>query len=294
MSIYKYVVAERVDILKNGRIRFSQSSALNDPIEMRPFFEVVAEDSFLRGEFEKTQAALWEDALRLTYDNRPPKYASLSFEEFKQMAERLAPNSEQMLRQSIDDTLELAKSDDLMALTRKQIFKEFDESIGVLSLTEKPDNLLMWAHYAQQHQGFVIEFDETNPYFDQKRRIDDEFNHLRKVHYSVDRPQRASLMDVSDEDMFLIKGKDWEYEQEWRMLRPLKDSDVKIPTPTGDVHLFSLPPECVKGIVLGARMSDKDTSEIVNLINNDPRYNHVNIYQASVDERRFQLNIEPI
>ena len=294
MSLYKYVVAERIDVLRNGRIRFSQSSALNDPIEMQPFFEVVAEDSFLRGELEKTQSAIWEDALRQTYNNRPPQFASLTFDEFKQWAKQRVPDTGQMLQQSIDDTLALAKSDDLMALARKQIFKGFDENIGVLSLTEKPDNLLMWAHYAGQHQGFVIEFDEAHPYFNQKQRPDDEFNHLRKLHYSVDRPHRVSLMDISDEDMFLVKGKDWEYEQEWRMLRPLKDSDVKIPVPTGDVCLFSFPPECVKGVILGARMSDKDKTEIIHLINTDSRYKHVKVYQASVDDRRFQLNIEPI
>ena len=37
MSLYKYVAAERIDVLKHRYIRFSQSSALNDPIEV-PLF----------------------------------------------------------------------------------------------------------------------------------------------------------------------------------------------------------------------------------------------------------------
>ena len=44
--------------------------------------------------------------------------------------------------------------------------------IGVLSLSEKRDNLLMWAHYAAQHTGFVIGFDSENPALvAQQRRI---------------------------------------------------------------------------------------------------------------------------
>lgn len=31
-----------------------------------------------------------------------------------------------------------------------------NDLIGLLCLTEKPDNLLMWAHYADSHAGFVV------------------------------------------------------------------------------------------------------------------------------------------
>ncbi len=39
MLVYKYVVPERIDVLKNGYIRFSQVDALNDPFEMYPRFD---------------------------------------------------------------------------------------------------------------------------------------------------------------------------------------------------------------------------------------------------------------
>jgi len=37
--------------------------------------------------------------------------------------------------------------------------------IGILSLAEHPDNLLMWFALSANHTGFVIEFDETHPFF---------------------------------------------------------------------------------------------------------------------------------
>lgn len=36
---------------------------------------------------------------------------------------------------------------------------------GILCLAEAPDNLLMWAHYADCHRGFVVQFDDTHPFF---------------------------------------------------------------------------------------------------------------------------------
>jgi hypothetical protein len=44
ISLYKYVIADRIDILKNGFIRFTQPDALNDPWEMRPCVEKIIED----------------------------------------------------------------------------------------------------------------------------------------------------------------------------------------------------------------------------------------------------------
>ena len=47
MPLYKYVTAERIDVLQNGLVRFSQPSALNDPWEMRPHVERLFTDNDL-------------------------------------------------------------------------------------------------------------------------------------------------------------------------------------------------------------------------------------------------------
>jgi hypothetical protein len=52
MTAYKYVTQKRVDVLRNGRVRFTQAAALNDPFEAHPCFTV------LRESFEKRERAL--------------------------------------------------------------------------------------------------------------------------------------------------------------------------------------------------------------------------------------------
>lgn len=46
----------------------------------------------------------------------------------------------------------------LTSAISKGLYTGFDENIGVLSLSEKCDDLLMWAHYAQNHKGLVVGF----------------------------------------------------------------------------------------------------------------------------------------
>ena len=38
MAVYKYVSPERIDVLQNCRVRYTQPRYLNDPFELRPHF----------------------------------------------------------------------------------------------------------------------------------------------------------------------------------------------------------------------------------------------------------------
>lgn len=49
---------------------------------------------------------------------------------------------------------------------------DFD-SVGVLSFTEDFTNPLMWAHYADEHRGMVLEFDFEQPLFQDSIRMID-------------------------------------------------------------------------------------------------------------------------
>lgn len=48
MTLYKYLSFERVDVLRDREIRFTQAAALNDPFELKPYFESFFPDSELR------------------------------------------------------------------------------------------------------------------------------------------------------------------------------------------------------------------------------------------------------
>lgn len=100
--------------------------------------------------------------------------------------------------------------------------------LGVISLTETRDNLLMWSHYADQHQGMVIEYDLHHPFFTD---LDGKTERLARVLYRKQR-SRDLYSDSSNSglvDLYGIlfeKSDEWIYEKEHRVSRKLINADL--------------------------------------------------------------------
>ncbi|WP_462168692.1 DUF2971 domain-containing protein [Pseudoalteromonas lipolytica] len=158
--------------------------------------------------------------------------------------------------------------------------------IGVLSLTEKNDNLLMWSHYACSHKGFCIGFDTNSSFFNRKRSDVDEFYHLRKVSYSKTRPTKL-VSQLDGVELFLIKSEAWKYEQEWRMCAVLEDSQETISATPFPIHLFKFPNSAVKEIILGACIENDVKENILSVVRK--KYPKIAIKQAKISTEEFDL-----
>ncbi|MEQ9452510.1 MAG: DUF2971 domain-containing protein [Pseudomonadales bacterium] len=92
------------------------------------------------------------------------------------------------------------------------LVQEFDV-YGILSLTERNDNLLMWAHYAQDHTGMVIGLDPSHEFFDGskspkeyvRKAVNEHIGVLKKVRYSKYRKIRGDSLN----EYFFLKSNDW-------------------------------------------------------------------------------------
>jgi hypothetical protein len=285
MSLYKYLIPDRIDILQNRTIRFTQHMALNDPFEMKPFFEFLAEDTIMKQLFlfggEETWNAGFDQGYSLiskVFDQMKKHFPN---EESQREIDKIwndLPQYQSLKEQTkqerpvfLDGLVDLAK--ERMSELRNVIFTSFNESVAVLSLTQKSDDILMWAHYAHNNKGFVIEFDDGHEFF--HRPID--FGGLRgclhKVVYSEDRPNRDSMLDLSPSDIFLLKSDKWKDEEEWRMLQSLesgirleKDGTSILDDEGQPIYLFSLPPSCVTGVIFGSRISQQNKSKLLHVL----------------------------
>ena len=78
MVFYKYVSAERIDILQNRLIRFTQPPALNDPFEAKPhFYKLGSKEEFAKNYAEairKYMYRVWVDYCR-ALGNDPGRFA---------------------------------------------------------------------------------------------------------------------------------------------------------------------------------------------------------------------------
>jgi Protein of unknown function (DUF2971) len=269
MSLYKYVTPDRIDILRDMQIRFTPPGLCNDPFEMLVVIEQMSNESVMRAFFEETR-----DSYLASLDELDEEMQGA----FRRMAEEFA-----FLAENIRPFL------------KEAFFNTSYDYAGMLSLTEKYDNLLMWAHYAFYHQGFVIEFDEKllSEYFVRRSLPWDEFKGLHKVQYSLERPYRKNSDALSFSDLYLVKSKEWEYEQEWRMVKLLREANRELHLPQEDVHLFSLPFECITAVILGCRMSPTRINEMASLLASNKQYSHIKVLRAILNERRFCLDIVP-
>lgn len=102
---------------------------------------------------------------------------------------------------------------------------QFDD-YGIISLTKKPDNLLMWSHYANQHSGMIIEFDPNHEFFVSQYTCQGmpKSGQLSDVSY---KRERLSEFTGFDEPYF-EKSVDWAYEEEARLLVPFSKASKRL------------------------------------------------------------------
>lgn len=159
MLVYKYVVPERIDVIENGCIRFTQAAALNDPFEVYPCFKVFKES--LK---ERSRSVL--KTVEDHFNARQVVIGSI-------MIPKLAQDK------------------------TKQLQCDLSTQYSMLSLTEKRNNLLMWSHYTDAHRGFVIGFDADHSFFHGEKPRG--MTSLSKVNYSKERPVVPAFEECESE-----------------------------------------------------------------------------------------------
>ena len=149
------------------------------------------------------------------------------------------------------------------------------DKVGILSLTERRDDLLMWSHYANGDRGLCLEFATS---------IDEVFfGRAQPVVYSDERsifdPREPETKQV--EKVVLTKSKHWTYELEWRIVEHQNGEG-----------LYEFPAETLTGVIFGCWTSDKDKSKVKRWIH-EGGLKPV-IYQSKQNGRNFGLEIERI
>lgn len=275
--LYKYYDEGRYEFFKNGLIRYTQPQAFNDPFEMKPHFSTLASKQFIAELINKE----YEGVIRKEYNNLPDEIRhTISYREFQ----RLMESKKGWIKSQMEKC-----SDQLAPRAKKTLHDGFEKHVGVLSLTEVPDNLLMWSHYANSHQGFIVEFDADHEFFDQRKSDKDDFRCLRRVSYSKSRSTPAFLDIVSLDDL-LSKGDVWSYEREWRMLVALEDSDCRIESKPHDIHLFKTDFSAVKSVRIGVRASEETKHNIIMNINDNSELTELPVFQMELDEKHYKVN----
>lgn len=174
------------------------------------------------------------------------------------------------------------------AASKEDYGAEIARQTGICSLSREPLNLLMWAHYAKNHTGFVVEFSIPQSVECTTNEVNEYLLKCLlplKVIYSEDKP----IIDPSDDNdtninkQFLTKSIDWEYEQEERVIDYIRGSGV---------HPFDHK-TILKSVIAGLKMDDNDYSVLqstITAMNNELNTN-VKLYKVQKTKGKFAICI---
>jgi hypothetical protein len=276
-AIFKYVTSDRIDILKNLQVRFTQPSCFNDPFEAQFCIDGFEDEQLIKTHLK---VAVTSRYMEYVFQQSFSGGHTIPFDEFRKHEAAQYP---QVLRKVKQDPRIFREK----ATERVQ---KFWDIIGILSLSATEHHLLMWAHYTNSHAGMLIEFDPRHPYFSRPGRTSViEFGTLVEVTYS-DKRSRYRIGSIPDPKGFCTKSRDWGYENEWRVFRKLDECDSRVSKANETVYLFNLPPECVKRVVMGCRMDGEKRKELKAIVSANPALRHVQLQQAKPDLDGFRLN----
>jgi hypothetical protein len=150
-----------------------------------------------------------------------------------------------------------------------QEYQELQNTANKFRITcfaETPYSMLMWSHYARNHQGFCIEY-ETPVYSDDSA---DLYHSLFPVIYTDTRTDLTKLGLILQEtgtfsaDGFwelykyglLCKSLDWKYQNEWRLV----SYDNRLTDNSYNCRFFK-----IKKVYLGNKMSPDDRIKIIQI-----------------------------
>jgi hypothetical protein len=229
MRLFKYVRPERVDILENQQIRFTPPEEFNDVLDTRPLVIPITSRAVLKRKLKAEEAKVLRhmplDFQRLPRKERRRKEREFLKGSIKQIQQEAGPIARKL---------------------QEDIYSGINKLFGILCLTTNPDHKAMWGNYADGHKGFVIEFDTTKPRF----ALSDD---LHRVIYS-DKPPTDDPA-VGSQGWWKVKSRDWEYEQEYRIVLELKRCEQK-KLKEKTIYLGHLPRDCIKAVFMGLKTEE--------------------------------------
>ena len=178
------------------------------------------------------------------------------------------------------------ESEQLNDRNSRRILTSLNSAIGILSLSKNDSSLLMWSHYADGYSGAIVAFDETHEFF---------AGHFDMV-YRDARPKMhiESLLDADNPvpiAELCIKSREWEYENEVRVVRNLADCRCVDTSDKFPVYVMDIPRECIESVVIGERMDVIEQREVWRFMKD---IDHASLHLDAVAHWEYKLRRDTI
>jgi len=262
--LYKYrffdIDGYHIDSLVNNSIWFTSANKFNDPFDCSIIYQFDGN--------KRLRRRCADHFLRREY----PNLTNQQREKFIESKIKKIDNDPKYLREMIEYLINAN-------------YNQF----GICCFTPYYDNLLMWAHYSNNHEGFCVgiklsKIRELQTELSKRN----ELLELFKIKYSKKMPlinfYRAMLSQEENDSLtplITTKSNHWRYENEFRLIYWYHPNT-----------LLTLLDESIAEIILGHYIKAENANKIVNIIKDKKM--QISVFQAQKEERKFALKFVQI
>ena len=278
--LFKYIgLKYGPDNLTKRRWRLSRISSFNDPFDFMPRLaerKVTVEEmkqEILHGELHRILSLRVINQHGVTGTEAASDYIRTN------------------LDASVESGLKIAQA------TSSQLISESQETADIFARAvcfthsdiEQSDEVLMWSHYGQSHEGIRVGF-----------QFPQGLHSLSEVHYQEERvevylgarPASQPELDEALQKIMFTKSKAWDYEKEYRMLvlSEAWTKDSSLPPP--DNEFLTIDPLWVVNVAFGAKVDRKMAESKAHELS--AIYPHVEWLLAEYHPTEFSLVYKPL
>ena len=257
--LYKYCDTNGFGILEKSKLRLTKFESFNDPFELVFGIDEDSAPSNIKREYEEDPNVInkWKtilDEQNMVYDNN-----------------------------SLNDIIE--KYTEFIIIDHKNIpnilKKQWNDTIGIVCLSETMDVIQMWAHYADNHKGIVVGIDENEIVKDKETLITVCYRDKMVLLPVADLDFNKNIIKYIP-DALSRKETKWSYEKEIRLYGYLEEIDED------RQYYVDISPLAIKEIYLGLR-SSQETKLRAKIFKQSNEYQHLIICEMKKHEKAFKL-----
>jgi hypothetical protein len=261
-KLYKYrdISLFTEKIFTDGEIYFRNPNDFNDPFEC----QLPVAFSF---DEQSRKKYIRNNILESLRDPSRFEFVKDLFHSVLHINPSLKESEQRLLDETVNYVYKLQSNSD----HENNLKNVFFENTGIYCLSKKNDSILMWSHYANNHTGICIEFDEEKLL---------EMGEIYDVNYVEDFNPQSNVLDH-----IVMKSKEWSYESEKRLVK----FDWIKETQSKNFGKFTLPLNSITGLIFGCKIDTEVFKKYCQLVL--AKNSNIKIYKTERVQGKFKLDI---